>query len=119
MKICEKFLNLKTPRDVADLLDVRYNWLIYLLYKNDLKKQYKSFHLTKKSGGLRKINAPVGRIKTLQRRLNDTLQDVYKPKHSVHSFCRNKSIRTNAQYHIRKRYVFNIDLKNFFPSINF
>jgi len=37
----------------------------------------------------------------------------------VHGFVLHRSILTNAKQHVRKRYVFNVDLENFFPSINF
>src|SRR5262249_7352449 len=37
----------------------------------------------------------------------------------AHGFKRARSIITNARQHRNRRYVFNIDLQNFFPSINF
>ena len=36
-----------------------------------------------------------------------------------HGFRKKHSIVTNAKKHRNKRYVFNVDLKSFFPSINF
>ena len=41
------------------------------------------------------------------------------PKAPVHGFVPSRSIVTNAQQHVRKRYVFNIDLADFFGSIHF
>jgi RNA-directed DNA polymerase len=37
----------------------------------------------------------------------------------AHGFKRKRSIITNARQHSNRRYVFNIDLEDFFPSINF
>jgi hypothetical protein len=37
----------------------------------------------------------------------------------AHGFERKRSIITNANLHKRRRYVLNLDLENFFPSINF
>ncbi|MCA9172761.1 MAG: RNA-directed DNA polymerase, partial [Planctomycetales bacterium] len=37
----------------------------------------------------------------------------------AHGFKRNLSIITNAENHRNQRYVYNADLKDFFPSINF
>ena len=47
------------------------------------------------------------------------MQSVYRPKPSVHGFAPGKNVKTNALQHIGKRWVFNTDLENFFPSINF
>ena len=51
--------------------------------------------------------------------MNQVLQCVYDTKPSVHGFVIGKNVRSNANAHLRKRWVFNIDLKDFFPSINF
>ena len=37
----------------------------------------------------------------------------------AHGFKRNRSIITNAKQHRNRRHVFNVDLEDFFPSINF
>lgn len=45
--------------------------------------------------------------------------NVYTPKPSVFGYVRGRSIVDNARKHKRQKYVLNIDLKDFFPSINF
>jgi hypothetical protein len=69
----------------------------------------------------------------LQRRLADLLQDCVQeinkannrsdvdkhPDHIAHGFKRERSIITNARWHSNRRYVFNVDIKDFFGSINF
>ena len=40
-------------------------------------------------------------------------------KSCTHGFVENKSIKTNAQPHVGKEFVFNIDLKDFFQTIHF
>ena len=114
-----KFNKLSTPRDVADLLEVKYSDLTYLIYRRKFSDNYKSFQLKKRSGGYRKILAPVSSLKIIQRKLNHILQLIYEPKPSVHGFTVGQNIVTNAKTHLRKSFVFNIDLKDFFPSINF
>jgi hypothetical protein len=37
---------------------------------------------------------------------------------AAHGFLKNRSVVTNAQHHVGKNYVYNIDIKNFFPSIH-
>jgi RNA-directed DNA polymerase len=115
----EKFSGLKTPMDVARLLGVSYGRLVYHLYIITESARYKTFEIPKKSGGMRQISTPVTALKIIQWKLNQVLQAVYEPKPSAHGFVQGKNIVTNAQAHANKRHVLNLDLKDFFPSINF
>ncbi|MBD2016675.1 RNA-directed DNA polymerase [Microcoleus sp. FACHB-53] len=110
---------MKTPRDVAQLLEIPYQRLVYHLYQVPLEERYLTFELKKKSGGVRIVSAPASALKLIQKKLNQVLQCAYQPKPSVHGFTFSKNITTNAKAHTGKRYVLNIDLKDFFPSINF
>lgn len=114
-----KFDTLQARSDVAALLDITDYQLRYHLYIYSRDKAYKSFKISKKAGGKRHILAPQTSLKIIQRKLNQVLGSVYQPKPSTHGFVYEKSIVTNAKVHLRKRYVFNIDLKDFFSSINF
>lgn len=115
----ERFLALRTPEEISDLLDVSYRDFNYWIYRTPAAKRYATFEIKKKSGTPRVINAPTRNIKILQQKLNQILQSVYRPKYCVHGFVPGRSVRTNAERHVGRRYVFNIDLKDFFPSINF
>lgn len=115
----ERFLALKTPRDVADLLEVPYSVLVYLLYQSDKASRYELFTIPKRSGGIRTIMSPNKSLKLLQQKLNSTLATVYRPKPSVHGFVEGRSVVTNAKPHCRRRLVLNVDLEGFFPTINF
>lgn len=55
----------------------------------------------------------------LQHRMLNILNAVYRPKHCVHGFLEGRGILSNASRHVRRTYVLNIDLCDFFPSINF
>lgn len=113
------FFVLTSPRSVARLLDVTYSQLIYHVRKRPPGERYCQFMLRKRSGGLRTILAPNSSLKIIQQKLNQVLQSVYVRKPSVHGFVRGRSILSNACVHSGRRYVLNIDLKDFFPSINF
>jgi RNA-directed DNA polymerase len=80
-------------------------------------KCYKEFTIKKKSGGERTIAAPVKPLKLIQSALNAILSAIYEPKSYVTGFVPHKSIVDNAKVHVNKNYVYNIDLVNFFPSI--
>lgn len=116
-----RFYALKTRQDVANLLDVDDERLVFHLYISPVERRYTTFEIPKKSGGKRTIDAPATALKLIQRKLNQVLQAVYseKPKPSSHGFVRNKSIATNARIHAGRRHVLNVDLADFFPSIHF
>ena len=104
---------------MAELLEVPYSSLVYHLYRVPDSVKYEKFHIRKKSGGLRTISAPVTAIKIIQRKLSQVLYRVYTPKAPVHGFTPSRSIVTNATLHVRQRYVFNIDIADFFDCIHF
>lgn len=109
-------INAVNRKIYQDTKPLKIQNLTYYAFKN--KKNYTSFLLPKKSGGNRTINIPIGGLKHIQSTLNIILQSVYKPQTPAHGFRRNRSVVTNAQMHIGKNYVYNIDLKDFFPSIH-
>lgn len=120
-ELTSKFAVLKTRQDVADLLEVDRAHLNYHLHISPRSTRYTTFDIPKRSGGTRKISTPVTALKIIQRKLNQVLQHVYwdKRRPSVHSFIPKRSILTNAVTHLRREWVLNVDLKDFFPSITF
>lgn len=101
--------------------------MAYILYGKNENSNYKNFEIPKKSGGKRQISAPKPELMLIQKRLSELLQDCisdlnYKKQIDnvvSHGFRRNCSIITNASNHKKRRYVFNIDLENYFGAINF
>lgn len=81
-------------------------------------KRYAEFKIKKKSGSQRSIHAPVKGLKALQKPLAFILQCVYEPHKAAMGFVRERSIVDNAKIHVGSNYVYNIDLKDFFPSID-
>lgn len=117
--------NAKSLRDVAHLLGYKPKSLSYVIYK--MPSKYETFTVPKKTGGVRTISAPRSELKLLQRRLSDGLQSCWDEintekkitKPISHGFRKGASILTNASVHLGRRFVFNVDLKDFFDSINF
>ena len=91
--------------------------LNYYCNPNNTRRRYASFEIKKKSGGIRKIDAPRRGLKSILYYLNKVFQAIYTPSLAATGFVQGKSVVDNAQCHIGKNYVFNIDLKDFFPSI--
>jgi hypothetical protein len=79
---------------------------------------YKEFSIRKKSGGTRKIHAPVKGLKPIQKALKLILQCVFTPHQAAIGFVPEKSIVDNARVHRGMNYVYNLDLKDFFPSVD-
>ena len=127
MAYLEELRKAKTLKDVAHILSVQPKTVSYLLYKLPDAKKYRSFEIPKRNGGRRLINAPEPRLKMLQRRLANVLYRCVAevetgdlPRHPLaHGFARSRSIFTNASVHTHRRYVLNLDLQDFFPSLNF
>lgn len=127
-----------TIHDVAALLGYKASSLAYIVYGQDAAAKYTEFDVPKRYGGKRRISAPTPELKLLQSRLSDLLQNCQAEINEAngranrveqrinvradrisHGFRRNRSIITNAKEHRARRFVLNVDLKDFFGSINF
>lgn len=116
-----------TLGEVANLLNYKPSSLSYILYYTSEQDKYHNFEIPKKTGGLRKINAPSPQLKLIQERLSELLQDCVEEvskKNNIednvsHGFRRERSIISNAKAHRNRRYVFNVDIEDFFGNINF
>lgn len=116
-----------TLKELAEILGVKPKALSYLLYKKNPARKYNIFSIPKRSGGARTIKAPYPDLKMLQRRLAKLLQDCLIEldhknninKQISHGFKPGHSVITNASCHRKKQYVLNLDLSDFFGTINF
>ncbi len=126
-----KIRSLKNIDDLADMLNlslkIQYgidnNYITkkkILFFANHTQKdRYSQFLINKKSGGQRIINAPIKGLKTILRGLNLILQSLYEPNNVAFGFVSGKSIVDNARKHVNKKFVYNIDLKDFFHSFQY
>ncbi len=114
----EKFSLIRDRSHIAELLDIDIKTLIYHLYRVPEEEKYKTFEIPKSFGGTRTISAPITTIKIIQRKLNQVLQCIYRPRNAVHSYRRDRNIVTNAEQHLQRTLILNVDLKDFFPSIH-
>lgn len=133
-KIREQINNMQTKED---LLRVLNRIKAYLLDSNeypfelrqlnyycnpikiDSRYRYFTFFIPKKNKKeVRAISAPTRGLKSILTSLNFMLQTVYTPSKNAFGFVPGKSVVDNARLHVGKNYVYNIDLKDFFPSIN-
>lgn len=119
--------NIKTRNDFAKFIGVKLQTLTYLLYIKKIDNCYNTLEIPKKNGDTRTICVPNKNLKKVQKKLYNKLSTYYdeiKTQNNFtskisHGFEKNRSIVTNAEVHKNKRYVVNLDLLDFFPSINF
>ena len=129
-EIYNEVQKMKTVKDFAALLDhikrdefgtrkykVTEQQLLHFSNAKIVPNRYKTFLIRKKSGGTREINAPCYQLGVLLYITNILFKAVYTPSSSVMGFTEGKSVVDNAKMHANHHYVFNIDLKDFFPSI--
>lgn len=130
LKIKDLFNKMNSKSDFLDLLNytksLLYRKKTFLFTKKQLNfyinknglNNYKTFKIKKKSGKTRIIHSPKKGLKEFQKCLNIILSTIYQPHESANGFVSGKSIVDNAKNHTGKNYVYNIDLKDFFPSVD-
>ncbi len=116
-------LSIDRPSDLCAFFGMHYLDLESIMNNPN----YITYHLKKKKKGFREINAPIGRLKAIQRNLNQHLQGVYmhlKPNCATGFVLHLRgsklkaNIVENALPHIGKKYVLNMDIQDFFSSIS-
>lgn len=119
-----KFLALKSGMDISAFLGIMPQELERLC-NNPI---YSKYSIPKKKFGYRIIQGPEYMLKRAQKKIGFSLQSIYltvKPdcsKGFVKMYRDNKdfgksNIHQNALPHVGKKYLLNLDLKEFFPSI--
>jgi RNA-directed DNA polymerase len=125
-----RLIELKAASSLADLaqvLNFKPAALAYLVYKLPPESKYTTFSIAKRGGGARTIDAPMPRLKRLQRNLAALLQDCWdeiqrnsgRKDQLAHGFRRHRSIFSNGRKHRNRTFVLNVDIKDFFPSLHF
>lgn len=111
------FKDLKDHNDVANFFNISLRHLNYMLYVMPPNKAYKEF-IVKTKKKERKIHSPNKRLKCIQNKLKDEFEKIYRPRISTFGFIKNRNTIKNAERHLDKRYIFNLDLQDYFPSIS-
>lgn len=78
-------------------------------------RYYRIFEIPKKSGGIRKIEAPRRFLKIVQRWILDHILSTRKLPSFVVGFVKGKSIFDNAKPHTEGKNLMVVDIENFFP----
>lgn len=130
-KIRGSFAQMQNRSDFVNLLNIvkpliygynckpfKLGQIIYYARNEKDSAFYTRFDISKKSGAKRSIHAPTNGLKAIQKTLALILQCVFDPHPAAQGFTKGRSIVDNAKKHVGKNYVFNVDLKDFFHSID-
>lgn len=104
-----KHLSLLINEPLALLLEIADNIDIY----------YAPFEIPKKHVGTRPIDNPLQPLKRIQWKINRHLLARIKLPEVIHGSRKSHSIITNAKPHMRKAMVVTIDIKDFFPNLDY
>ncbi|MFC3694440.1 reverse transcriptase family protein [Chenggangzhangella methanolivorans] len=113
--------DIASPKALADAIGVPLAELRFLAFDRKLTaiSHYQRFSIAKKTGGLRQISAPMPRLKRAQYWILDNVLAKAAIHEAAHGFVPGRSIVTNAQAHVGRDVVVNLDLKDFFPTLTF
>lgn len=112
---------LATPADVARHFGLTIPRLRWLAFHSDSTtvSHYVFFTVPKKTGGVRRLAAPHASLAAAQRQIFHEILPRLRLHPAAHGFVPGRSILSNATPHVGARFVVNLDLKDFFPSIGF
>lgn len=108
-------------KTLADAMGIQLNELRFLCFQKDVSQvnHYQRFEMAKKSGGIRRISAPMPRLKRAQYWLLENILNKVALHDAAHGFVTGRSILSNALPHVKKAVVINLDMENFFPTISY
>ena len=106
--------------ELATALNLSVPQLKGLCYHTDvaINLPYTYFTINKRNGSARQIGAPIPRLKFVQRWILDKILNNLTTHGAAHGFVRGKSIVTNAAVHSNSEILIKLDIKEFFPSVN-
>lgn len=117
-KYTQQLLSLPILENVDDLsqsLRLPKEVISKFSFNND--RYYHRIEMEKKSGGIRHIESPLKELKAIQRWVLRYILDKLSPSSYAKGFVRKKSILDNAKPHEGNQYVLNLDLKDFFTTV--
>jgi RNA-directed DNA polymerase len=103
---------------LAELIGVSEREISHAVERIEAGTAYERFEIPKLgTKNPRIIHAPIEELKRIQRALIELIEPLALPS-SVHGFRRGRSIVTGAEKHLEARALLNIDLKDFFHSVD-
>lgn len=105
-----------TVDHLAAYIGVSPSLIRQIFHKKDY--HYREFSIKQKNKKDRLIQTPKTYLKVIQWWILDHILNIKLPTDASHGFQKGRSYITNATAHLGSNHLLNIDIKNFFPSIN-
>ncbi len=105
-----------SPEHFSHVTNVKIESLFAM--SNSPESFYRSFYIPKKSGGSRRIDAPLPSLSYIQRSLLDNILQFVPLHPTAKAYRAGQSTFDNARFHRSQKMVLRIDVKNFFGSID-
>lgn len=112
------FINMKDITNFCNHYKVSRKFLKYHLQYN-AGTRFRRVIINELNNKKRIIHIPRPEYKVLLNKIKNDIEEIYKPGDFVVGFVKDKSIIDGAKKHINKDIVINIDIKDYFHSINF
>ncbi len=112
---------LETSAQIAHALGITVPTLRFLAFARTTSpiNHYVRFDIPKKTGGTRRISAPMPKLKAAQHWILAHVLDKVTLHDAAHGFRKQRSIVSNARPHVGAEVVLNLDLKEFFPTLEY
>ena len=104
-----------SPEHLSHITNIRIESLYAM--SNSQESYYRAFDIPKRSGGRRRIDAPLPSIAFLQRWVLDNILNSVPLHAAAKAYRKGNSTFDNARFHRKQRVVLKVDVKNFFGSI--
>lgn len=108
---------LLTLGHLANRTRVPYDHLRDLIARNTEQPAYRTFRISKRSGGTRMICVPGPQLKKVQAWLTQHILNKVSPHIASHAFAPGSSIADCARQHVGARWLVKLDIADFFGSI--
>jgi RNA-directed DNA polymerase len=112
---------LTAAEDIANAIGITTKQLAWLTYHRGavVNDHYAHFTIPKRGGGTRAISAPKRQLRMAQKWTLENVLNRVGIHNAAMAFRPRRSIVHNARLHTGKSLVIRVDLKDFFPSIQF
>lgn len=102
-------------KHMAFELGIKYEDLEIM--ERDRVHYYKHFYIKKKNGGVRFLSVPYSNLKSIQSWIYKNILINLDPTLSAYGYIKKRSIKENAQQHLTRKFILNLDLMKFFETI--
>ncbi|MHB1347246.1 MAG: reverse transcriptase domain-containing protein [Candidatus Humimicrobiaceae bacterium] len=105
----------KNLTELSEAIGINFSYLRNIIRYSE--KFYNTYYLKQSSCKTRIIDSPNFEMKALQRWILENILKKISISDRANGFVKGKSIKTNASFHINKKFILVIDIRDFFHSI--